>query len=849
MLSLVFLTFIQMKKLFDKIKGIFSSKGFKNIFKIIGFFFLGLFGLIIVSAIGLRIYFENHKTEIVSKINTQINETIQGEAKIGDIGYKFLIGFPNFTVVLKDVELKDSLIAIHKRPVLKAGEIEVRLNVLRLLKKEVDVHKIVIIDAKIDLFKDKNGVSNSTIFKPKQKKPKTENGATISIDEVILKNVNFISENQQGHKLFNFEIKLLESKIEYSDEGWKTDVRLNTFAKSLAFNSLKGSFVKEKEIDGDLLVSFSNEQKKISVVTQNFEIGGDPFNIKAHFNVGKGNSLFDLDIRTKIKWRNASNLLSNNISSKLNKFKLDAPLNADCVIRGDLNVKGDPEIVVNAEIKNDVLLTQQFEIKKCSFNGKFTNNYKNGLGFNDPNSAIIITNLKGEINEIPVNISSATINNLEKPIATGKFNSEFDVTKLTHFINEEFIAFSGGKAKVDLNFKVNIVDVKLNKPKFTGAIIIKKASLFVKSKNVYFKNTDIELSFTEQALLIKKIKFQNKVNTVLMEGRVDNFLNLYYDAPEKMNVKWKIYSPYLDVKQIVSALTYHYNPVDTKPTEKDQSKNQLQEVLRKAQVTLDIKVDKLTYRKMAANNFKVNIVMSKKGLFVNNVSIQGSTGSTLNFDAQVIPQGKLLFFKTNIKINNGNISRFLGSFNNFGVKSFSPNDIKGTLSLKTSLSGILNVDRELNTNSITGDVAFNIKNGTLSNFAPIIKIGKIAFPNRDVQHITFSDLASNASVKGNLINVKELKVTSNVLNIDAKGAYSLSNNGTNLAVKIPLRNPKDDYKIADQKARDAIRYKGIVVNLLVVDGKDGQTKIKLGKPSEDKSKEKKPKKNKAKEYL
>ena len=111
-------------------------------------------------------YFENNKAEIVKKINTQINENIQGEAKIGDIGYKFLIGFPNFTVVLEDVELKDSLIAIHKRPVLKAREIEVRLDVLKLLKKEVDIPKIVIIDAKIDLYKDKNGISNSNIFKP-----------------------------------------------------------------------------------------------------------------------------------------------------------------------------------------------------------------------------------------------------------------------------------------------------------------------------------------------------------------------------------------------------------------------------------------------------------------------------------------------------------------------------------------------------------------------------------------------------------------------------------------------------------------------------------------------------------
>ena len=830
-----------MKKFLDKVKGFFATKGFKKTFKIIGFFFLGLLGLILVSAIGLRIYFENNKTEIVKKINTQINENISGEAKIGDIGYKFLIGFPNFTVVLKDLELKDSLIAIHNRPVLKAGEIEVRLNVMSLLKNEVKIRKIVINDATIDLYKDKNGISNSNIFKPKKNKAKSK--TTTFIDEVVLKNVNFISENQQGNKLFNFEIKSLKSKIEFSGEDWKTDVTLKTLAKSLAFNTQKGSFVKEKEIDGKLLVAFSKEQNKISVVTDDLEIGGDLFKIKANFNIDKGSSPFEIDIQTIIKWRNASNLLSNNISSKLNKFDLKVPLTATCVIKGDMSVKGNPEIAVNAEIKNNQLGTSYGTVENCSFNGKFTNNFKIGLGLNDANSAIIITEFKGDYKGIPLNIPSAIINNLKRPVATGKFNSEYDVVKLGNFINEDFIKFSKGNAKVNLDFIVDIVDLKLHKPKFTGAILIKNADVFLKSKNVDFQNTDVDLYFTEQALLINKIKFQSKVNTVIMEGRVDNFLNLYYDAPEKMNVKWKVYSPYLDIKQIVGVLSHNYGS-SSKPKKSSQSSNDLQEVLRKAQVSLDIKVDKLTYKKMIANDFKVNIIMAKKGLYVNNVSIHGYTGSTFNFDAEVIPRGKSLFFKTNIKLRDGNISRFLASFDNFGVKSFTPNDITGKLSLNSSLTGLLNEERDLDTNSISGDVSFLVQNGTLSNFAPIIKIGKTAFPNRDVKNIAFSDLSANASIKGNLINVKELKVSSNVLNLDAKGMYSLTNVGTNLAVKIPLRNPKDDYKIADKNQRDAARYKGIVVNLFVVDGKDGQTKIKLGKPVEEKPSLEKPKKSK-----
>lgn len=63
--------------------------------------------------------------------------------------------------------------------------------------------------------------------------------------------------------------------------------------------------------------------------------------------------------------------------------------------------------------------------------------------------------------------------------------------------------------------------------------------------------------------------------------------------------------------------------------------------------------------------------------------------------------------------------------------------------------------------------------------------------------------------------------------------FSLSNEGTNLGVRIPLRNPEDDYKITNLMEREEQRYKGIVLNLTVVDGEDGKTKIKLGKNNEE----------------
>lgn len=820
-----------MGEFYNKIKSFLATKGFKKTIKIIGFFFLGLFALILVSAIGLRIYFERNKTEIIAKLNTQINENIQGEAKIGDIGYKFLIGLPYFTLAVHDVELRDNSWQVHKRSFLKADEIEVQLNVLSLLKNEVNIHKIIIHDAKIDMFKDKNGNVNSDIFKPKKKKTASTSSTTASIDEVDFHNVIFISENQKGKKLFHFEVESLKCKVDFDSGNWKTDVKLKVLAKSMAFNVERGSFIKDKIVQGKLAVDFSEAQNRITVVTKGFEIGDDDFNITAHFNLGKTSALFDLDIKTKILWKNASNLLADNISSKLNKFDLQIPLEARCTIKGDMNAQGDPEIIVNAVIKDDELSTSYGVVKKCSFNGKYTNNFKKGEEYTDANSAVVVSNFKGELNEIPMSIPLGIIHNFDKPVATGKFNSEFEMVKLKNTVSENLLQFSEGTAKVNLDFVVDIVDLRLNKPHFTGNIDIDNTSFYYKPKNINFQKTDIDLHFTQEALLIKKIKLQNGKNTVSMEGRVDNFLNLYYDAPEKMNVNWKVYSPYLDIKQLIAVLSYHdkSTPVKTKASAKKGSSDQLQEVFRKSKVFLDFKVDRMVFNRLTGNNFKVNIALANGGLYVKDGSMQGNASGAISFDAQLVPKNDLMLFKTNIDIKEGTISNFLASFNNFGIKSFKPNDIKGKLSLTTSLSGALNANRDLIQKSLAGNFNFQIKNGALINFEPIQKIGKVAFRNRDVSNITFSTINGITTINGDKINVKEFKVTSNVLNLDVNGVYSLSNKGTNLGVRIPLRNPKDDYKITDPKKREEQRYKGIVVNLNVVDGENGKTKIKLGK--------------------
>jgi len=811
------------------IKNFFQSVHFKKYAKRFGFFILGLIALLLLACGGLSIYFNQNKTEIIAKINTKINENINGKFHIGDFHYKFLTGFPNFTLALKDVELKDNQWNTHKHTLLKTKEIEVRLNVWSLLHNEVNIHKILINDADIYVYKAEDGYSNADIFKPKKKKtPENKSDRETTINQVDLNDVHFILDNRLGHKLFDFDVASLKTKVEYDGDDWQTDVFLDTNIKSLAFNTVHGSFAKEKQLTGTFNVAYSSKKEKIDVVTKGLKIGTDTFDITAFFNLAKGNALFGINIGTTILWQNASNLLSGNISSKLNRFNLNKPIDVNCDIKGDFNAEGDPRIVVQAIVKDNELNIPDGLIKKCHFKGIFTNNFKPKDGFNDANSAVILTGFAGEYENIPLTIPQLSINNLEKPLATGTVNSDFDVTKLNQISNDKWIQFTEGHAKANLQFQFDIVDLYINKPKFIGNVNVENTSFDFIPKKVHAEKVNIQLDFTQEALLIKKITYKHKKNTIIIDGKINNFLNLYYDAPEKMVVNWNIYFPNLDLKQFLGVLaTSQKSKAVAKTNKKPTMSNQIRTAIDKCSVVIDIKADKINYNKLSATNTTATVQMINSKLIIKNGFLQTS-GGNIKFNSEVNPSGKNFAFSSTAQVNKVDIASFLKSFNNFGVTSFSPNNIKGKLTSQANVTGFINSNGELITNSMHGNLSFNVNQGALLNFTPIVKIGKFAFPFRDVNNITFSDLSGNLKLRGEQVDVNNFTISSSVLNLDAEGIYSFGR-GTNIALTIPLRNSKNDIKLATKAERDAVRERGIVLHLIALDGDDGKMKIKWGK--------------------
>jgi hypothetical protein len=786
--------------------------------------------LILLVYTGLGAYVNFNKKALLLTITKQLNSNLNGSMTVESMDPTFLRGFPGVSIGLKNVIVKDKQWARHKHTLLESKNFNLSVNTLGLLTGTIEIDKIGIDNATIYLYTDTTGYSNTSVFKKKDKnkKPTQEGGGSdMEVRKFDLNNVKFIMDNQKGHKLFEFVVDDLKGDIDYSWSDWEANIRMKTFVKSLAFNTRRGSFIKEKLLSGPFNIKYTDKDGIINIAPNTLNIGDDPFIIGASFDTSKGNTDFKINIEVKeILWRNASALLAPNISTKLNMFNLDRPIHVFCTIAGNMGPGGDPAITVKAVVKENKLTTPGGSVDNCSFAGTFTNKYVKSKGTSDANSSIKLYGFKGIYAEMPFSIDTASINDLDSPIATGVFKSKFEISKLNNVIGDNMLKFGKGTADVNLAYKADMVNFVLSKPYVKGVIDIKNADVTYVPRKVSFKNTAIALNFTDRDLFIKNIRLQSGKSIVYMDGSIANFLNLYYNSPEKIQLNWKIRSPQLHLGEFIGFLGTR-KPKAKKRTPKSNFSDNLNEAFEMSKVNMNIKVDKVYYNKFLATNANADLLLSESGIAIRNVTVKHAGGS-LKLNGSVTQNRGVNRFTVHTALTNVDISHFFYAFDNFGLSSLTSKNLRGYLFSKTDISGMIGEQGNLLPRSLNGTVIFDLKEGALLNFDPIKSVGKFAFPFRDMDNITFNNLNGKFDVNGEKVIINPMQISTSVLNMDVAGVYSMGQ-GTNIAVDVPLRNPKKDEDITDKRQIKERRMKGIVLHLLATDGEDGKIKIKLNR--------------------
>lgn len=797
---------------------------------------IALVVLVVLLVGGISLYITYQKDRFLKLVNTELNKNIDGTVIIGDLHSQFFKGFPNIALGLDDVILRDKRFPQHHHTLLDAKNFDVSVDISDLLKGNININHVDISNASIDLYTDSTGYSNTSLFKKKSaQKSSSKSSSATQLKKFSLTNVDFKVENEKAKKLYDFVVNDLHGDMNYPDTGWHAGFHLDVTAKSMAFRLSHGSFIKNKAIEGDFNAGFNEKTGKINVIANGLDIGDDPFDINALFDTSKPGTDFTFHITAnKLLWRHASALLSNNIAIKLNMFDISNPLAVKAIISGNFD-GGDPYLYITAKISNSTVTIPGSQLDNCTFDGVFTNNYQNGKGYTDENSVIRLTRMTGSYENIPFKIDTGSIINLDNPIATGNFNSNFPIADLNTLAGDKIAKFGNGTAAVKFRYKADIVNYRINKPTVTGSISIKNADIYHIAGDLSLKNTSLNLNFIGNDLILSNFRIQTGHSVVTLDGRVKNFLNLYYNAPEKILLTLDIRSPQMYLGEFIGFLNGGDNsPAPAHTANSGNVVTQLNNVFRKGNMELHLRVNNLHYNKFLATDVQANLLTSHNSLALQDVSLK-SSGGTLRLNGDIQKSAGVNKVNLTTVISNVDVRDFFTSFNNFGLKDFTAENLSGSLSAKTQITAAISNKAVILPKSINGNLDVSLRNGALLNFKPLVGVGKYAFPFRDLKHITIPKLDAHFLVQGDKIQISPMQISSSVLNVDLAGTYGLTN-GTDITLDIPLRNPKGDSTITDKTELNKKRYKGIVLHLRAKADETGKIKIGLNKEKKDSDK-------------
>jgi hypothetical protein len=396
--------------------------------------------------------------------------------------------------------------------------------------------------------------------------------------------------------------------------------------------------------------------------------------------------------------------------------------------------------------------------------------------------------------------------------------------------------FHEGSARLNLFYRAPYNKSNSVEPYIFGTLALNNATINYHPRNLDFSGINGQFQFKGQHLFLRNLRAKSSNSTFVINGSLLNFLNLYYTDPKRIKLDLHLNSPKINVGEFMAFLGKRKS-VRRNTNNKSPARvfGQLDQILEEANIHLDVEAGKLIYRRFEANNVHSSILLKNSGIDLQDVSLNHADGR-LQVSGNIDQTGPVNRFNIDTRIVNVDITKLFYAFENFGQDALAYQNLRGSFNSRTRVSGSMRENGEIVPKSFNGSVSFDIKNGAILNFEPMEKVGKFAFPNRNFSNITFTSLKNTLDIKGNTITIPPMYIQSSVLNLFVEGTYGMPK-GSDLYLRIPLRNPKRDVGLSDSLKRERFDN-GIVINLHGQDDENGNVKFKLGKKDEDEGVEK-----------
>lgn len=759
----------------------------------------------------------------------EISNHLNGKVNIGNIELSFIRNFPHVSVLLQNVNITDSLFDLHHYTFFKGKEIFVSINVLKLIDHQPPIKGVWLKTCELYLYTDSTGYTNSYLLQLKKDSTGSagQSEAKNELKNIILKNVRFTVDDRKKQKLYDFVINQLKAGVYNKEDGIVFSTRTNIIVKSLAFNTTRGSFLKDKVFSGHFNVLYQKEPKLLSFDSINIQLSGHPFNVSAQLELASAQPQYKLRIHTsRVSYDLIKSAMPQKLANALSIVDVNKPLNASAAITGPLK-GGEPKVYITWHAGDVNLKTLFMDFEQANFSGFYSNEVVAGLPRKDPNSVIEINDFTANWHGLPVRSKNIKILDLNKPLLTCDLTSDFPLTQLNELIGSKTLYLNQGEGSVQLNYVGPLVKNDNTNSFLNGTVSFKDALIEYIPRKVEMKNVNGKLVFKNSDVLVENLQCNVLNNAITMDGQAKSLLTLINTQPDNANINWNIHVP------IMNLGSFLYMFKSREPGRRQLAKrstlqtiaDKIDDFIERGRFQVKLNAGKLIYKNFEGRNALADVTLLNDRYIINNVSMDHAGG-------HFAVKGNLLnrtgFYHANLEVHmdNVDVSKVFAGFNNFGQDGLTAQSLEGKLSTDIEASMKIDNDGHVIPSTIVSQVDFSLKDGALNNYEPIKKLQRFIFKKRNFDNIRFAELKNRLEISNQEVKINRMEIQSSVMSIFVEGVYSKKGT-TDLSIQVPLSNLKkrdDDYNPenigVDKKGGKSIFIRG-------KPGEDGNIKFKL----------------------
>jgi hypothetical protein len=714
---------------------------------------------LLLSVIASVVVAKFYGNEIKEHATELINENIDTQFSIDEIGISILKNFPNISLYFSGVTVWSASSFntadfgyVPYDTLLTAERIYIRFNLPNLLRKKLSISSMEARDGLIRILIDKSGKGNFLIADREREKSRL-----VEMKGVTVRNFGFQYINIAKDMTANGTIREMFLEGNFFDQQYTLKSGGTAYIDRITNHGV--TYLNKQEIKTDLAIKVDRGQYTIS--KGELMLGELTAGITGNFqlDMGRGAEL-DLQLTGKkidVEWitgiLTSSKKFPEGISGK-GKFDMSVG------ISGLFSATLTPQIDAMYSSNNMSLELQKAGLKfrSITLNGDYTN----GTLKSAVSSVAHVHAIRAATESSNVS-GSIKIHNFISPLYEITLLGNIKASELAPLIKNWPIIPGEGRIKPKLIFKGTakreggtIGKISLNP---FGEIEFDNLQVGIEQMNIDFSKLNGSLNILPNRWETKIQGYMNQADFMVNLSAIDP-VNVITGV-SATEIEGTVYSSNLNIDQLFTGRA------------NEESEEGSMAYPKKISANIKFQFDKITKGLIQSGKVSGNMIYRYPELYIDPVHAETMNG-IINSSIALIDLHKPVHkLSVNSSFKNVDINEVFQSFNNFGQEFLTHKNIAGSISGDSEFFTPLNNDFSINPSEIVSESSFVIENGELIDFQPLVELSKFLKIDR-MDHIHFSNLSNTILINNSNITIPQMDISSSALNLHASGTHGFN---------------------------------------------------------------------------